>query len=130
MTHAEQMSLRLPASPVAVDLDEIKRQPTGHAAVALCATKSGKLDKVIAHDLGIQEAVWSRCKSGSNSLSLEHLDDLMAVCGNEAPLLWLLMQRNYDPHSLRMFESATEKENRLLREEVTALRRVLMAGAR
>ena len=130
MTDVAQGRFVLPAHPVAVDLDEIKRQPTGNAAVALCATKSGKLDKVIAHELGIQEAVWSRCKTGQNSLSLEHLDDLMTICGNEAPLLWLLMSRNYDPHSLRMFESATEKENRLLREEVTALRRVLMAGAK
>ena len=130
MTGVTQQRFVLPAHPVAVDLDEIKRQQTGHAAVALCATKSGKLDKVIAHDLGIQEAVWSRCKTGQNSLSLEHLDDLMTVCGNEAPLLWLLMARNYDPHSLRMFESATEKDNRLLREEVTALRRVLMAGVK
>ena len=130
MTDVTQHRFILPAHPVAVDLDEIKRQPTGSAAVALCATKSGKLDKVIAHELGIQEAVWSRCKTGQNSLSLEHLDDLMTVCGNESPLLWLLMNRNYDPHSLRVFESATEKENRLLREENIALRRVLLSGAK
>ena len=47
----------MPAAPVVVDLDEIARQQTGHAAIALCATKSGKLDKIIAHDLGVQEAV-------------------------------------------------------------------------
>ena len=32
------------------------------------------------------------------------------------------------PRSLRVFESETQRENRLLREENAALRRVLMAG--
>ena len=126
MTSLAQLPLPMPAHPVAVDLDEIRKQQSGHAVIALCASKSGKLDKVLAHDLGIQEAVWSRVKSGQNSLSLEHLDDLMTACGNEAPLTWLLMRRNYDPRSLRVFESETERENRLLREENAALRRVLM----
>lgn len=125
-TVLDQRALVLPAHPVSVDLDEISRQQSGHAAIALCATKSGKLDKVLAHDIGIQEAVWSRVKSGQNNLSLEHLSDLMTACGNEAPLLWLLLRRNYDPRSIRVFETVTEKENRELREEVAALRRVLM----
>lgn len=35
----------------------------------------------------------------------------------------------YDLHSLRELESETEKQNRLLREENAALRRVLMGAA-
>lgn len=50
---------------------------------------------------------------------------LMDVCGNDAPLLWMLNQRGYDLHSLRKQESETERQNRLLREENAALRRVL-----
>jgi len=130
MTDVSQRPLVMPAHAVSVDLDEVRRQQTGAGAIALCASKSGKLDKVLAHDIGIQEAVWSRCKTGQNSLSLEHLDDLMTACGNETPLFWLLMRRNYDPRSLRVYESETERENRMLREEVIALRRVLMAGSR
>lgn len=129
MSNVAQLRLPMPAHSVDVDSSEIRRQQSGHAAIALCAARSGKLDKIIAHDLGIQESVWSRVKSGQNSLSLEHLDALMVSCGNEAPLLWLLMRRNYDPASLRLFETETERQNRLLREENAALRRVLMAGS-
>ena len=38
------------------------------------------------------------------------------------------MRRNYDPHSLRRFESTTERENRELKDEVQALRRALMGA--
>jgi hypothetical protein len=55
---------------------------------------------------------------------------LMDACGNDAPLLWMLHARGYDLHSVRKLESETEAQNRLLREEVAALRRVLMAGAK
>jgi len=39
-----------------------------------------------------------------------------------------MAQRGYDLHSLRKLESETEKQNRQLREENAALRRVLLAG--
>ena len=52
----------------------------------------------------------------------------MDTCGNDAPLLWMLQRRGYDLYSLRKRETETERENRLLREEVAALRRVLTAG--
>jgi len=55
---------------------------------------------------------------------------LMDACGNDAPLLWMLHARGYDLHSVRKLETETEAQNRLLREEVAALRRVLMAGAK
>ena len=54
---------------------------------------------------------------------------LMDVCGNDAPLLWMLHQRGYDLYSLRKLESETQKQNRLLREENSALRRVLAGAA-
>jgi hypothetical protein len=42
----------------------------------------------------------------------------------------MLHQRGYDLHSIRKLESETERDNRRLREENAALRRVLMAGAK
>jgi hypothetical protein len=49
----------------------------------------------------------------------------MDLCGNEAPLMWLVDARGYELTSLHKRESETERENRLLREENAALRRVL-----
>jgi len=109
MTHFDQQALALPVigDAVDVDLDDIARQTSGSAVISLCATKSGLLDKIIAPDIGLQEAVWSRVKSGQNSLSLDALNLLMDRCGNEAPLKWLLLRRGYDPRSLRRLESET-----------------------
>ncbi len=117
----QQLDLRVIGSPVDVDLEEIRRQPSWSAVLSLCANKSGLLDKTIAADVGVDNAVWSRFKSGQNSPSGEQLDKLMDRCGNEAPLFWLLLRRGYDPRSLRRIESDVERENRLLRERLAAL---------
>jgi hypothetical protein len=127
MTHvdAPQQRLTLPSRPVAVEVADVRAQPTGAAAIVLCATRAGKQDKAIALDLGLDPATWSRVKSGTNSLSLEQLASLMQVCGNTAPLIWLLARLGYDPGSLKKLESAVEKENRELREELGAMRRAM-----
>ena len=52
----------------------------------------------------------------------------MDRCGNDAPLLWMNHDRGWDLHAMRRVESETERQNRLLREENAALRRVLLAG--
>ena len=122
MTHiASTLDLRVHGDPVAVDLAEIGRQPTWGQVIALCANKSGVLDKIIAADLDIDAATWSRWKSGQNNPSGEQLAKLMDRCGNEAPLFWLLLSRGYDPRSLRRIETQIEQENRELRERLTAL---------
>jgi hypothetical protein len=100
-----QLALRIIGKPVEVDLGDVRKQPTGAAAIALCAMKSGKLDKILAADIGAQEAVWSRIQTTGKGFSLEQLSALMDSCGNEAPLHWLLMQRGWDPTSLRQLES-------------------------
>lgn len=117
-----QLSLPMVGSPVHIDLEEIARQPTGHASISLCANKSGLLDKIVAADLGMQEAVWSRIKTGQNSLSIEGLSTLMDRCGNEAPLNWLLLKRGYDPRTLRKLETETERQLREAHEALDAER--------
>lgn len=79
--------------------------------------------------LGVDKAQFSRWQSGAEGVVWPKFERLMDACGNDAPLLWMAYQRGYDLHSFRLRESETERENRKLREEVAALRRVLLAGA-
>lgn len=106
---------------VEIDIDDVRRQPGWGPVLAYCATKAGKQDKTVAADIGMQEAVWSRCKSGQNAPSGEQLARLMEACGNLAPLYWLMLRLNLDPRSVRPLESALERENRQLRERMAAL---------
>lgn len=115
------LDLRVSGDPVHVDLAEIQRQSSWASALSLCANKSGLQDKIIAADVGVDNAVWSRFKSGQNAPSGEQLDKLMTRCGNEAPLFWMLLKRGYDPRSLRRIESDVERENRELRERLSEI---------
>lgn len=110
------------SSPVEIDLADVARQQSWGAVLGYCASKSGKQGKAIAADIGMQEAVWSRCKSGQNAPDGEQLVLLMQACGNKAPLYWLLMQMGDDPRSVRPMESETERQLREAREEITQLR--------
>lgn len=135
MTYSNQRGLVLPGPRVQMDIDAIARQPSGHAAITLCASSAGKVDKVVADVLGIQDAVWSRVKSGQNSLSLEHLADLMTLCGNDAPLIWLLIKRGYDPNSLRPSECEAvrlirEREELCAKREAEAAEKIARANMR
>ena len=118
------------AIPVQVRPDEIAREKTLGGAIGLCAKVGGHdLDKTLQMELGVDKAQFSRWQSGAEGIVWPKLVQLMDTCGNDAPLLWMLQQRGYDLYSLRKLETETERENRLLREEVAALRRVLTAGA-
>lgn len=112
------LDLKVSGDPVHVDLAEIQRQPTWASALSLCANKSGLQDKIIAADVGVDNAVWSRFKSGQNAPSGEQMDRLMTRCGNEAPMFWMLLRRGYDPRSLRKLETETESK---LRQATEAL---------
>ena len=56
------------------------------------------------------------------------LSKLMDACGNDAPVFWMNYQRGWDLHAMRKRESETERQNRMLREENAALRRVLLGA--
>jgi plasmid maintenance system antidote protein VapI len=116
--------------PVALRPDEVTREKTLGAAIELCAKAGGYVfDKALQMELGVDKAQFSRWQSGAEGVVWPKLEKLMDTCGNDAPLLWMNYQRGYDLHSLRHRETETERQNRLLREEVAALRRVLMGGA-
>lgn len=114
--------------PVELPRAEIARKRTLGAAIELCIEAGGKDSKDVQVDLKLDKAQFSRWSSGGEGVVWPKFTALMDYCGNDAPVLWMLSQRGYDIESVRRQESTTERENRMLREEVTALRRVL--GAR
>ncbi len=116
-----QIALPMKGTPVEIVLADVMRQETWGAVLTYCASKSGKQDKSVAADVGIQDAVWSRCKTGQNALSGEQLVRLMEACGNKAPLYWLLMKLGDDPRSLRPLESETERALREANERISLL---------
>lgn len=114
------------ALPVDIRPDEIAREKSLGGSIELCAKVAGyELDKELQQTIGADKAQFSRWLSGQEGIIWPKLERLMDACGNDAPVLWMLHRRNYDLHSLRRLETEVERENRLLREENTALRRAL-----
>lgn len=112
--------------PQEVRPEEVMRKQSLGAAIELCAEIGGyALDKTLQQELEVDKAQFSRWQSGTEGIVWPKFVRLMELCGNDAPLLWMLHQRGYDLYSLRRRETETERENRLLREENAALRRVL-----
>lgn len=118
------------AFPIQARRDEVVRKKTLGAAMELCAEMAGfALDKELQQRLAVDKAQFSRWHAGTEGVIWPKLVQLMDVCGNDAPLFWMLHQRGYDLSSVRKLESETEMQNRLLREENAALRRVLAGAA-
>jgi hypothetical protein len=113
--------------PVDVPPAEVRRQADLGSAITLCMSLGGKSHKVVEGDLELAAGQLSRWIGGQEGIKWERLDALMTLCGNDAPILWMAHRRGWDLHSMRRLETETERENRLLREENTALRRALRA---
>lgn len=121
-----QISLPVPVKP-----DEVSRKQSLGGAIELCAELAGyTLDKELQRELEVDKAQFSRWQNGTEGIIWPKLERLMDVCGNDAPVLWMIQRRNYDLHSLRRNETEVERENRMLREENCALRRVLQGGVK
>jgi hypothetical protein len=121
--------------PVEVSHNEVSREKTLGGAIGLCIKAAGYepkqvLDGVRVDGRPLDKAQWSRWESGAEGVVWPKFRALMDFCGNDAPLLWMLHDRQYDLGSVRKLESETERENRTLREENAALRRVLMGGGK
>lgn len=115
--------------PVPLALEEVMRKKSLGSAIELCANVAGyDLDKQLQQQLGVDKAQFSRWQSGGEGIVWPKLTTLMDVCGNDAPLLWMNHDRGWDLYSLRRTETETERENRRLREENAALRRVLVGA--
>lgn len=112
--------------PVEVRPEEVMRKQTLGGAIELCAELGGfTLDKSLQQELKVDKAQFSRWLSGQEGVQWAKFTELMDKCGNDAPVLWMLHQRGYDLASVRRQESKLEKENRELREDLAAARRLL-----
>ena len=106
-TELEQLDLLAQPSLTRLDLDlqTVLRQPSLLAALMLCVSASGLERKQIFGRLGIDKATWSRIESGDANFPLDHLANLMRLCGNEAPLIWLAEKCGYDWSTIRKHAS-------------------------
>jgi plasmid maintenance system antidote protein VapI len=117
------------ALPVTVTPDELGRQKTLGDAIELCIDVAGLEPKQVGGALKWDKAQWSRWTGGQEGVVWPKLQALMDHCGNDSPVLWMLMQRGYDLASLRKKESELERQLRMVIEENQALRRVLQASS-
>lgn len=121
---------------VEVPVSEIVRKPSLGKAIEYCAELAGySYDKELERALNergvkIDNTQLTRWRQGAEGIKWEKFTGLMDVCGNDAPLLWMLHARGFDVASVRRVETTVERENRLLREENAALRRVLRGEPR
>ena len=111
--------------PVEVTHQEIAREKSLGGSIELCVKAAGYEPKELQSELRLDKAQFSRWTSGGEGVVWPKFKQVMDFCGNDSPLLWMLHDRGYDLSSIRKLESETEKENRRLREENSALRRVL-----
>lgn len=115
--------------PTEVRPEEIAREKTLGGAIDLCAKVAGyALDKTLQSELEVDKAQFSRWQSGTEGIVWPKFVRLMDLCGNDAPLLWMLHQRGYDLSSLRKRESEVERQLREANEQIVALKRVLAIG--
>jgi hypothetical protein len=126
-----QFQLPLQTAMQAIDPALVARQTSMTKALQLCQTLSGKDDAQFYGAGGIvkEQAQWSRIMGTSNhNFPHDKLNLFMDLAGNEAPLLWLAHSRGYDIERMHKVETELERQNRLLRDENLALRRVLQGA--
>lgn len=131
MTRNDSSQFQIPMTPTAqaVDPTLIAKQPSMSRALQLCQTLSGLDDAQFygTNSIVKDQAQWSRVMGPSaHHFPHDKLNLFMDIAGNEVPMLWLLQSRGYELDSLRKTETETQRELRLVREENSALRRVLM----
>lgn len=104
----EQGQLTLTRVPKMSDipLDLVLKQRHLGSAIALCVQLSGLDDKEVYLTLGIDAGHWSRILKGDAHFPVNKLNDLMDICGNEAPLIWLSYSRGY---ALVLLQSEAER---------------------
>jgi hypothetical protein len=117
------------AIPVEVAPREIVRKTSLGGAFELCAELGGKEPKEIQAELKLDKAQWSRWVSGQEGVVWPKFVAVMDLCGNDAPLLWMCHARRWDIGRMAHYETELERQNRVLREENAALRRVLQVSA-
>lgn len=101
-----ELPLARRANDAEVSLTLVTRQASLCKAVALCVQVSGLDDKEVYLTLGIDAGHWTRIMKGDAHFPLNKLNELMDLCGNEAPLTWLAHSRGY---GLVLLKSESER---------------------
>lgn len=101
-----QLPLTRKVDKIGLPLELVVKQRTMSQAVALCVQMSGLEEKEVYLPLGIDAGHWTRIMKGDAHFPLNKLSDLMDMCGNEAPLVWLANVRGY---GLVVLQSEAEK---------------------
>ena len=104
--------------PVEVTPQEVGRESTLGGAISLCAKAAGLAPKQVQDALSTDRAQFSRWTDDKEGITWAKLNGLMDLCGNDAPLFWMLHARGYDINSMRKRETETERELRVAREEL------------
>lgn len=89
-------------------------------AIQMCIDVSGRDEKFVYMDLGIDKGNWSRMMSGQAHFPHEKLEALMDLCGNDIPLQWLAWRRGKGLHLLE------SEQQRMLRERDERIRELEM----
>jgi plasmid maintenance system antidote protein VapI len=108
--------------PSQVTPQEVAREATLGGSISLCAKAAGLTPKEVQDALKADRAQFSRWTDDKEGITWSKLAALMDLCGNDAPLFWMLNARGYDLHSLRRKESDLEKTLREVREQNEALK--------
>lgn len=120
----QQAALPLRGPTTDVRVDDIARQSSLSGALALGAAAAGlDLEKEVHIPLGIDAGHWTRMRSGAAGIQWDKLEAICDLCGNDAPILWMLHQRGYDLHSLRKRETETERALREANDRIGDLER-------
>lgn len=118
-----ELPLARTADRVDVPLELVVKQPSFAGAIALCVQLSGLEDKEVYLALEIDAGHWSRIMKGDAHFQVNKLNDLMDMCGNEAPLMWLANSRGYGLVILKTeAERRAEAAERALEEERSKVR--------
>jgi hypothetical protein len=101
-----------------VTAQEVAREQSLGGAIGLCAKAAGLAPKEVQDALKADRAQFSRWTDDKEGILWPKLSALMDVCGNDAPLLWMLHARGYDLASLRRRETELERKVRELQEQL------------
>jgi len=90
-----QLALCRQVEKTDVPLELVLKQTNLASSIALCVQLSGLEEKEIYMALGIDAGHWTRIMKGDAHFPVNKLNDLMDLCGNEAPLMWIAHSRGY-----------------------------------
>lgn len=102
-------------------MQEIAREKSLGGAIGLCIKAAGYEPKEVITELKMDKAQWSRWESGQEGVIWPKLNSVMDYCGNDAPLLWMNLDRGYDLSSIRRNESDLERQLREAREKIAQM---------